>query len=249
MKNSDKTQILGALLLSSGQACINFKFLVAEETNFLEKIRAEEWYPLEEFLTFLNSVREKYSDPAPILEQIGIEMMNLWYSQGPGKQIIKRGIDFLHFQTSSEGYYSVIRGNPDQIGDFSLLSLDEKKGTAIVQSTTPFSKDMERGVLMGGLGTTKDLLYINVDNSENENIFLIQFRDSQNAFEDKEKSLEIPDDLSLTTLYWKHKMLEDDFKRYSSFWNSTNDTLSQEFEKRRKQEEELRERTTEHIPD
>ncbi len=58
-------------------------------------------------------------------------------------------------------------------------------------------------------------------------------------------SLEIPEDIGLTTLYWKHKMLEDDFKRYSAFWNSTNDTLSQAFEKLRKQDEELRERTAE----
>ena len=245
MKSCEKTQILGALPLSFGQACINFNFLIAKETHFLKQIRADKWYPLENVLNIFNIVREKYSDPAPIFEQVGIEMMNLWYSQGPGKQIVKRGIDFLHFQTSSEGYYSVIRGNPDQIGDFSLLNLDEKKGTAIVQSTTPFSRDMERGVLIGGLGTTKDLLYINVDNTDNEDIFMIRFQDSQKVYKNRESSLEIPDDVDLTALYWKHKMLEDDFKRYSTFWNSTNDTLSQAFDKLRKQDEELREQTTE----
>jgi len=106
-------------------------------------------------LNILNIVKEKYSDSAPIFEQIGIEMMNLWFSYGPGKKIIKRGIDFLRFQTSSEGYYSVIRGKPDQSGEFSLLSLDEEKGTAVVRRTTHFNRDMERGVLIGGLGTTK----------------------------------------------------------------------------------------------
>jgi hypothetical protein len=85
--------------------------------RFLEQIKPDEWYPLEQVLDILNIVGEKYSDPAPIFERIGIEMMSLWYSQGPGKEIIKRGVDFLHFQTSSEGYYSVVRGNPDQIGD------------------------------------------------------------------------------------------------------------------------------------
>jgi len=243
MKKHDETQILGALPLSFGQACLNYKFLLAEELLFLEQIRPEEWYPLEEVLNILNIVGEKYSDPAPIFERIGIEMMNLWYSQGPGKQIIKRGIDFLHFQTSSEGYYSVIRGNPDQIGDFSLLSLDEEKGNAVVRSTTHFNRDMERGVLIGGLSAPKDLIYINVDNSEDEDIYLIRFQDSQQTHEDRQRSLELPEDVDTRTLYWKHKMLEDDFKRCSAFWNSTNDTLSQAFEKLRVQDEELRERT------
>ena len=160
MKNRSKTQILGALPLSFGHACVNSKFLIAEEAHFLGQIKADEWYPLENVLNILNIIREKYSDPAPIFEQIGIDMMNLWYAKGPGKKIIKRGVDFLHFQTSSEGYYSVIRGNPDQIGDFSLLDLDEEKGSAVVRSTTPFNRNMERGVLIGGLSTPKDLLYI-----------------------------------------------------------------------------------------
>ncbi len=247
MKNRNKTQILGALPLSFGQACINFNFLISEEMHFLEHIEPDKWYPLEKVLKILNIVKNKYNDPAPIFEQIGIEMMNLWYSKGPGKEIIKRGVDFLHFQTSSEGYYSVIRGEPEQIGDFSLLSLDEEKGTAIVQSTTHFNRDMERGVLIGGLGTTKDLLYIRVDNSENADIFNIWFQDSQNIKENKYSTLEIPKGLDLTTLYWKHRMLEDEFKRHSTFWKSTNDTLSNAFEKQRIQDEKLQECTAEHL--
>ena len=97
MKNSDKTQILGALPLSFGQACINFNFLIAEETKFLEQLKPDKWYPLKKVLNILDTIKEKYSHPAPIFEQIGIEMMNLWYSQGPGKQFINKGIDFLHF--------------------------------------------------------------------------------------------------------------------------------------------------------
>jgi len=50
MKNDDKTQILGALPLSFGQACINFNFLIAEELHFLEQIKPNEWYPLEKTL-------------------------------------------------------------------------------------------------------------------------------------------------------------------------------------------------------
>jgi len=240
MKKHEETQILGALPLSFGQACLNFNFLLPEEMGFLEQIEPEEWYPIEKVLSILNSVGEKYSDPAPIYERIGMEMMSLWYSHGPGKQLIKRGVDFLHFQTSSEGYYSVIRGNPDQIGNFSLLSVDEQKGTAVVRSTTYFNRDMERGVLIGGLGAPKDLIYINVDNSEDKDVFQIRFRDPRLAYEDWEDVRETSGRVDLTTLYWTHKMLEDEFKRYSAFWNSTNDTLSRAFDKLRTQEKALR---------
>ena len=244
MKYSGNTEILGTLFLSFGQACKNYKFLKPGEPNFPETINAERWYPLEFFLNTLNVIRNKYSDPSPIFEQIGIEMMNLWYLQGPGKQIISRGVDFLRFQTSSEGYYSLIKGTPDKIGEFSLLDLNEIEGTAIVQSSTLFDRDMERGVLIGGLATTKDLLYINVDNKENEDIFQISFKDTHQLDAFKGSANQVFEDVDSTTLYWQHKMLENKFKRYETFWNSLNDTSSNAFEKLREQDDELRERTS-----
>ncbi len=176
MKNQDAVQVSGTLFLSFGQACINLNFFIEEEIeSFLEEVTPDRWYPLKQFANLLGLVDEKYPDSAPILEQLGVEMMNFWYTAGPGKKIIKRGVEFLHFQTGSEGYHSVIKGKPDQIGEFLLVSLNEEEGTAIVRSTTVFRKDMERGVLRGGLGLAQDLVYIDVDNSEDENVFLIEF--------------------------------------------------------------------------
>ena len=51
----------------------------------------------------------------------GIEMMSIWYNPGPGKQIIKRGVDFLYFQSGSQGYASVVKGPKDQVGSFTLV--------------------------------------------------------------------------------------------------------------------------------
>ena len=176
MQQRDEVQVSGALFLAFRQACINLNFYIDEDTRALfEELQPAEWYPLETFTNVLRIVVERYSDPAPILEQIGIEMMKFWYDVGPGKLHVKRGVDFLRFQTSSEGYYSVIRGDPGRIGEFTLVDLNEQEGTAIVRSTTPFSKDMERGVLIGGLGLTQDYIYIGVDNSGDPNTFLIEF--------------------------------------------------------------------------
>jgi PAS domain S-box-containing protein len=247
MKTRDKTQILGTFALSFGQACKKFNFLIPAEMSFLEQIKPDKWYPLEKVLKIFNIIKEKYTDSAPILEQIGIEIMNIWFTKGPGKEVIKRGIDFLHFLTSSEGYYSVIQGETEKIGEFSLLSFNEKKGTAVVRSTTHFNRDMERGILIGGLSTANDLLYIQVDNSENNDIFKIQFQDIQNINRNKSSSLKIPKDLDLTILYWKHRMLENEFNRHNAFWKATNDTLFNELEKQKIQDEKLQECTSEHL--
>ena len=176
MQPRHEVLVSGALLLAFGQACVNLNFYIEEDSrSLIQNLQPTEWYPLETFTNMLHIVVEKYSDPAPILEQIGIEMMNFWYNIGPGKQYVKRGVDFLRFQTSSEGYYSVIRGDPNQIGEFTLRNLDEQEGIAIVRSTTPFNKHMERGILIGGLGLAQDLIYISVDNSVDAHTFLIEF--------------------------------------------------------------------------
>ncbi len=176
MRRRGEVQVSGALFLAFGQACVNLHFYLEEDTRSLfEELRPEEWYRLDTFDRVLRIVVARYTDAAPILEQIGIEMMRFWYDVGPGKQHVKRGTDFLRFQTSSEGYYSVIRGDPGRIGEFTLADLNEQEGTAVVHSTTPFDRDMERGVLIGGQGLTQDLIYIRVDNTADANTYMIEF--------------------------------------------------------------------------
>ncbi len=255
MKSQDAVQISGALFLSFGQACVNLNLFVEEEIeSFLEKITPERWYPLEQYTNLLRLVDEKYSDSAPILEQIGVEMMNFWYAVGPGKQIIKRGVDFLHFQTGSEGYHSVIKGKSDQVGEFFLMSLNEEEGTAIIRSTTVFRRDMERGILRGGLGLTQDLAYINVDNSDDEDVFLIEFHEHTLLMRSRLNTGKFMDEVPLTEIgaqeffeaqklaaghrlqgvelqkaFWQYKALKNELARQKNFWQSTNDTLSQAF--------------------
>ena len=53
--------------------------------------------------------------------------------------------------------------------------LDEKEGKARIHSTTPFNKDQERGVIIGGMTAPGDLDYIDVKNEENSHIFEIEF--------------------------------------------------------------------------
>lgn len=168
--------VSGTLLLAFKGACVNLNFLIEDEVQaYLDTVQPAQWHPLDRYEHMVNVVTNKYIDPAPILEQIGIEIINVYYHFGPGKNDFQRGVDFLRFQTSSRGYYSLVRGTPAQIGDFSLVELNEDEGRAVVKSTTPFSKDLERGVLLGGLAVTQDLLYIDVDNSQDPHLYVIEF--------------------------------------------------------------------------
>ncbi len=167
-------EVTGAMILSFLNALVNLKIYAGEKlADDFELYKPDKWYPLIKFQELFGIIDRNFENPVPIKEQLGVESMNIWYNQGPGKDIIKRSVDFLHFQTSSEGYYSVIRG--DGRGDFVLESIDEKKGKAVIVSSTPFSRDMERGVLLGGINLMEDLNYVDVNNNEDSNRFIIEF--------------------------------------------------------------------------
>jgi len=120
-------------------------------------------------------VTETYKNAGPILEKAGAEMMLTWYNLGPGKEIINTGVDFLRFQSSSQGYASVVKGPKDLVGSFELVEIDENKGKALIHSKTPFNKDLERGIIIGGMSAPGDLDYIDVNNDEDEHYFRIEF--------------------------------------------------------------------------
>jgi len=166
----------GIFLLSFASASLNLRILAGPEVEELVKdIAPDGWYPQSRFNTALSAVSQRFTNFGPALERIGEEMMRLWYTQGPGAQIVKTGVEFLRFQTGSEGYRSVVRGEPSAIGDFALEHLDEAKGVARVRSTTPFDRTMERGVLIGGMRLPGDLVFVGVDNSADPSVFEIRF--------------------------------------------------------------------------
>lgn len=169
--------VLGALIMGYAQACLNLNIIAGKRvTAFLTEIQPTSWYPLSRWTELEKIVLQSYRNADAILTRVGMEMMFSWYNFGPGKNIVNKGIDFLHFQTSSEGYASVIKGTSDQVGNFELKSINKDAGKAIVQSTTPFNRKMECGVLIGGMKAPGDLDYVDVINNEdNSNLIEIEF--------------------------------------------------------------------------
>lgn len=171
-----RLELLGIFLRSFASACVNLKLLMGDKADALIASEPVAWYPAHRFLEAVRSIEGRFPNPEPIKERLGIEMMTLWYEQGPGRSIVSRGVDFLRFQTGSNGYHSVVRGPADEVGDFSLVGLDEGAGRAEVRSSTAFDRTIERGVLIGGLTRAGDLSYVDVDNSADSSTFHIRFK-------------------------------------------------------------------------
>ncbi len=175
-QNNTQLRVYGATLQGFAQACVNLNIVAGNKAaEALREIEVDQWYPFELLRTIERVVVDSYEKADPILERVGIQMMLGWYNLGPGKQFVKRGVDFLYFQTGSHGYSSVVKGPPELVGDFELIEIDEEKGTAVVRSSTPFNKSLERGVIIGGLSAPGDLDYIDVSNRADETWFVIEF--------------------------------------------------------------------------
>ncbi len=168
--------VFGATVHGFAQACINLNIVAGSKaSSLISDIDVNGWYPFESLRELERIVIESYENESPIMERVGMEMMFSWYKYGPGKNIFKKGIDFLYFQTDSQGYASVVKGPEELVGTFKLLEIDEKKGKALIHSTDPFNKDLERGIIIGGMSAPGDLDYIDVKNDEDEHYFKIEF--------------------------------------------------------------------------
>ncbi len=178
MSNGNETElkVFGATVHGFAQACINLNIVAGSKaSSLISDIDVNEWYPFDRLRELEKIVIESYENAGPIMERVGMEMMFSWYKYGPGKNIIKKGVDFLYFQTDSQGYASVIKGPEELVGTFKLVEIDKEKGKALIHSTDPFNKDLERGIIIGGMSAPGDLDYIDVKNDEDEHYFKMEF--------------------------------------------------------------------------
>ena len=169
-------EVFGALLQGYTQACLNLNIIAGTGAmEMISGINVTQWYPLSKWAEIERIVIQSYENSDPIMLRVGMEMMYAWYRLGPGTSFIQKGVDFLYFQTGSEGYVSVVKGDPGEVGNFELSSIDMEKGLAQVYSTTLFNRVMECGVLIGGMLAPGDLSYVDVSNRNNKDLLEIEF--------------------------------------------------------------------------
>ncbi|MCA9714315.1 MAG: hypothetical protein H6713_06270 [Myxococcales bacterium] len=175
-ENAAALEVFGALLDGYAKACLNLNIVAGRRAASLTSaIEIPRWYPFQRLKDIESLVTGSYENVGPIMERVGYEMMMGWYHYGPGQQLIRTGVDFLRFQSGSEGYASVVKGPRELVGSFSLLEVDPARGRALVHSTTPLDRDMERGVLIGGMSAPGDLDYVDVTNAGARDRFEIEF--------------------------------------------------------------------------
>lgn len=166
----------GSLMLGYARACMNLNIVAGRRaTEMLEGIDLQKWYPLSRWHALERIVVQSYRNAPPIMLKVGIEMMSMWYHHGPGQTLIDSGSRFLRFQTEGGGFQSVVLGSADAVGEFKLLEFDSQRGHAVVYSSTPFNRDMERGVLIGGVMAPGDLDYVDVVSSDDPNRLVVEF--------------------------------------------------------------------------
>jgi len=174
----DSSQLLvhGSLMVGFAQACVNLNIVAGQEaTQFIRTLDMNSWYPLPQWRELQRLVLRSYKHSDPNMVKVGIEMMMGWYHYGPGKQLIKGGASFLHFQTGSNGFQSVVKGPAELVGSFELDMYDRRHGRAVVHTTTPFHRKMECGVLIGGIMAPGDIDYVDVTNDEDSDMLLVEF--------------------------------------------------------------------------
>jgi hypothetical protein len=171
-----QVEVSGPMLLCFAHACVNHQIVMKNEVaKFIDdKDIVSKWFPLQEYVNLCQSVEKKYSPAEPVLVQIGVDMMKIWY-EAIGKTLVKTGIEFLKFQTSSQGYYNVVKGPANEIGAFTLEALDEAQGKAAVVSSTPLNRFIEKGVLLGGISLFKDFSFVEVNLDAAHKRFAIEF--------------------------------------------------------------------------
>lgn len=173
---SSEAMVHGALMAGFAQACVNLNIVAGRRaTALMADIDLGRWYPLARWIALERAIGESYSNLDPIRLKLGIEMMTQWYHQGPGRMLIHRGADFLHFQTGSGGIISVIRGPREVVGSFDLVEFDADAGRAVIRSTTPFDRRIECGVLIGGVLAPGDIDYVDVTNEGDPNRLVVEF--------------------------------------------------------------------------
>jgi len=166
----------GTLMAGFAQACINLNIVAGRDAaELLTDLDVSRWYPLRRWVQLEQMIGATYLHVDPIRLKLGIEMMSLWYHRGPGRDIIRGGADFLHFQTGSTGIISVIRGPRELVGSFDLQEFDAAAGRAVIHSTTPFHRKIESGVLIGGLLAPGDLDYVDVHNDGDPDLLVVEF--------------------------------------------------------------------------
>ena len=250
-------QVRGVVFLAFTEALHNLHLLADEDMQrFIQDVHYNGWYPFAKQQQVFDLIEARYPLSGPIMEKVGMGFINTIYSFQEWRHLFDTGIGFLKTNEASKLYYNFVQGHPQDIGSFTLIDLRAAEGKAVLHSTTPFSKDMERGILLRGLQLTRSFDYIDVDNAQDERIYHIEFLSATQHPTTPVSTIAASDFVGATHLtasrslagaelqkvFWRYKQLAKNLERQQAFWESTNETLVKAFVHLRAQERELQDK-------
>jgi signal transduction histidine kinase len=224
-------EVNGALFKAFCAAGKSIHLLLQDRMSANATWDIDQWYSVEAFRALLDH-SSRYSNPAAVLERLGEEMMHSWYAHGPGMSIAPTALDFIRFQSGSQGYGSVVRGESLEVGNFELLAMNPAGGMATICSSTVFPRNMELGILYGGLTACNDLLYFDIALRDDRRHFDIRF-----VSRDNRETLSWAAPLPETE--WRLRQQIHQFQRREYFWVSINDTLHEAMEELQSTQQQL----------
>jgi signal transduction histidine kinase len=224
-------EVNGALFKAFCAAGKSIHLLLQDRMSAGAAWDAGQWYGVAAFRALLEH-SSRYSNPSAVLERLGEEMMHSWYAHGPGMMLAPSALEFIRFQSGSQGYGSVVRGPAAELGSFDLLGLDPASGIATIRSSTVFERDMELGILYGGISACNDLLYFDVKLRDDRQHFDIRF-----VSRDNRETLGWADPLPETE--WRLRQQIHQFQRREYFWVSINDTLHEAMQELQSAQQQL----------
>ena len=138
----------------------------------LRRLRATGWTPFSDALAFLRDAGGEPLAPA-VRSFVGARVIDDWYQQAGGYAVCQQAMDVLRLHVQQGSFGQSVRG--EGAGRFELLDLDEAHGIGHVQSSTPFCREWERGLIQGSLDAPGDLLYSDVRWIEAQQRFELRF--------------------------------------------------------------------------
>lgn len=136
--------------------------------------------------------------------------MEIWYWEGPGRDILFSSLDWVMSQKDGKIYKTVVSGPVEITGSENLIELNLEEGYALVEDVMPWGPDYLRGIHYGGFLLFDDLAYFNSE------VVSVTEEDSQALpkiiikMTFREKNVNVPDHLIHDVLDNKDSISEEE---------------------------------------
>ena len=159
---SPQGEVSGAFLIGMISSFSNTRIIESKLIPFAaERLLPDAWYPYDYLIRLNALIEEKIPESSSILFWAGVKFIEIWYWQGPGKHMIRSGLDWVYCNDKGGGYNSVVRG--ERVGWCRNLVADERQGYALVENVMPMAPAYLRGIFFGGFYLFDDMAYFNTE--------------------------------------------------------------------------------------